>query len=98
MEKKKPTIAVIGHVDHGKTALSAATMAAIGTLTEAGHEVKVVGPEEAEEEFSGIRGLEPETYKIKDYTITNPRPIGEFIPPETRQERRKRQRDGKKNK
>lgn len=91
MTKALGKIGIIGHVDHGKTTLSAA----IEVIVErAKHDVILIGAENAPEEGRGISSFAPQPFIIKNYHV--PMPI-QKIQPSGRQKRNQRRKKPKKN-
>jgi translation elongation factor EF-Tu-like GTPase len=85
MAKKTVRVGIVGHVDHGKTTLSAAVLAAS----------KVGGIHEVEGDFTEPVEVGTNVEHVKEYVITNPYKDLEMRPL-TRKERREQERKSKK--
>ncbi len=88
MTKELRKIGTIGHIDHGKTTLSAAIATVIA---ESKQDVVVIGIDEPEE-YRGISPTEPPSFVIKNYHVPMP-----TIQPSGRQKRNQRRKKPKKN-
>ena len=93
MEEKRPTIGVIGHVDHERVTLSAAA-----TVVAKLHDMdaEVIDYNDDEQMSKSLRDISIPTYEVKDYSCI-PKNLM-YKAPETRSERRKRERNGQKAK